>query len=109
MAYQHARETNLWRLPEHALAYLAEADAIPHRAEGEATLLELLPRPPTRVLDLGSGDGRLLTLVRLAHPRVTGVAIDFSETMLDRLHARFDGDCAIAVMRHDLNAPLPLF
>ena len=36
----HAKNTNLWRLPEHALTYLAQADTIPHRAEGEAALLE---------------------------------------------------------------------
>ena len=53
--YVHATNNNLWRLPEHALAYLAQADAIPHRAEGEAALLEFLPSRVTRVLDLGSG------------------------------------------------------
>jgi hypothetical protein len=40
MPYVHAKSSNLWNLPEHALAYLEQADAIPHRAEGEAALLE---------------------------------------------------------------------
>ena len=71
--------TNLWGSPAHALEYLARADTIPHRSEGERTLLEFLPAHVTRVLDLGSGDGRLLALVKLTHPDAQAVAIDFSE------------------------------
>jgi tRNA (cmo5U34)-methyltransferase len=101
------RDINLWDSAAHALEYLARADSIPHRTEGEAELLEWLPRPATRVLDLGSGDGRLLALVRLARPEGTAVALDFSETMLGRLTARFADDPAVAVLPHDLNQPLP--
>jgi SAM-dependent methyltransferase len=107
MAYVHAKDTNLWRLPDHALAYLAQADAIPHRAEGETALLECLPATVSRVLDLGSGDGRLLQIVRLVHPHVRAVALDFSDTMIERLHARFEGDASVTIVRHDLSAPLP--
>ena len=103
----HAKDINLWRLPEHALTYLAQADAIPHRAEGEAVLLEFIPPRVTRILDLGSGDGRLLTLVRLVHPHLHGVALDFSDAMIQRLKERFATDRSIEVVRHDLDAPLP--
>ena len=96
-----------WRSAGHALAYLARADALPHRAEGEAALLEYLPADVSRVLDLGSGDGRLLTLVRLARPRIAAVALDFSPTMLERLRARFAGDSAVAVVAHDFERALP--
>jgi tRNA (cmo5U34)-methyltransferase len=105
--YIHAKTSNLWRLPEHALAYLAQADAIPHRAEGEAALLEFLPVHVSRVLDLGSGDGRLLALVRMVHPHLHGVALDFSDAMIARLEERFAADRSVTVVRHDLDAPLP--
>lgn len=98
---------NLWDSAAHALEYLARADAIPHRTEGEAELLEWLPREASRVLDLGSGDGRLLGLVKLARPNAVAVALDFSDTMLDRLRTRFDADPAVQVIAHDLTRPLP--
>src|SRR5262245_42468110 len=98
---------NEWASPEHALAYLRRADTIPHRTEGEATLLEELPPVAGRVLDLGSGDGRLLGLVLLARPAARGVALDFSPAMLDRLRERFAADGRVEVVAHDLEHPLP--
>jgi tRNA (cmo5U34)-methyltransferase len=102
-----AANVNLWRSPVHALEYLARADAVPHRTEGEGVLLEFLPRPLMRVLDLGSGDGRLLALVKLARPEAQAVAIDFSVTMIDRLRARFAADPSVSVVVHDMDNPLP--
>jgi len=107
MPIVHAKDTNLWRLPDHALAYLDQADAIPHRAEGEAALLELLPQGVKRVLDLGTGDGRLLTLVGLTHPQARAVALDFSDTMLERLRTRFINNPSVSPVLHDLNETLP--
>jgi tRNA (cmo5U34)-methyltransferase len=101
------RAVNLWGSSEHALGYLERADSIPHRAEGEAELLEWLPDSCARVLDLGSGDGRLLALVRRARPGAGGVAVDFSESMLARLRERFAADPGVAVVAHDLDHALP--
>jgi SAM-dependent methyltransferase len=98
---------NLWTSAEHALDYLAKADTILHRTEGEGVLLECLPERLGRVLDLGSGDGRLLGLVRLARPGIQAVALDFSETMLERLRTRFRDDRSTVVLAHDLDRPLP--
>ena len=91
---------------EHALQYLALADRIPHRATGEAVLLELVPRGVRRILDLGAGDGRLLALLRLDRPHARGVATDLSPTMLDAARERFAGDAMVEVVEHDLDAPL---
>lgn len=102
-----AANVNLWRTPTHALEYLARAESVPHRTEGEGVLLECLPRPLTRVLDLGSGDGRLLDLVKVARPEARAVALDFSMTMIDRLRGRFAADSSVSVIEHDMSDPLP--
>ncbi len=98
---------NLWDTPEHALEYLGRVDMIPHRAEGERSLLEWLPTRLSRVLDVGSGDGRLLAVVKTAHPEVDAVALDFSPVMLDRLRTRFSSDDRVTVVAHDLDDSLP--
>ena len=99
--------TNLWSNAEHSRAYLERADSIPHRREGEATLLEFLPSHIDRFLDLGSGAGRLLSLVREARPRSSCVALDFSAAMLEELQKQFAGDKTIDIVAHDLSDPLP--
>ena len=98
---------NLWSDAEHAEAYLERADSVPHREQGERALLEWLPATTERVLDLGSGDGRLVSLVRAVHPASSAVAVDFSSAMLERLTGRFASDPAVTVVSHDLDEPLP--
>jgi hypothetical protein len=97
--------TNEWQDASHALAYLAPADAIPHRTEGEAELLEHLPAGARRVLDLGSSDGRLFDLALLRCPRARGVALDFS-AMLDGLRRRLVGSGRLEIVAHDFDARL---
>ena len=96
-----------WQTADHASAYLERADRVPHREAGEATLLEELPDAVRRVLDLGSGDGRLLNLVLGAHPGAEGVAVDFSAHMLDQLRARFAANPSVRIVAHDLDQTLP--
>ncbi|MHB8627866.1 MAG: class I SAM-dependent methyltransferase [Aggregatilineales bacterium] len=100
-------ELNEYATASHALAYLATADKLPHRTEGEAVILELLPVKVRRVLDLGTGDGRLLALVKLARPEANGVALDFSPTMLAAARERFANNLTISVVEHNLDRPLP--
>jgi len=96
-----------WSAPEHALAYLARADSLPHRAEGEAVLLDHVPHDAQRILDLGTGDGRLLALLRLDRPDSFGVGLDVSEPMLQAARARFSGQSGVELVRHDLSEPIP--
>lgn len=99
--------SNEWQTAEHAREYLEKADSLPHRAEGEAALLEEVPQGSESILDLGSGDGRLLALL-LAHcPSARGVALDFSPPMLGRLRERFGSNQRVRVVEHDLGLPLP--
>jgi tRNA (cmo5U34)-methyltransferase len=100
-------DVNLWSSAYHSRDYLKRADSLPHRAEGEATLLEFLPAQVGRVLDVGSGGGRLLSLVKAARPDGQFVALDFSATMLQTLKDSFGSDTSTAVVEHDFSRPLP--
>jgi tRNA (cmo5U34)-methyltransferase len=98
---------NLWSNAEHSRGYLQRADTIPHRREGEATLLEFLPDRIDRFLDIGSGAGRLLALVKSARPAASCVALDFSPAMLEELRNQFAADKNIEIVAHDLSDALP--
>ncbi len=97
-----------WQTIEHAFAYLARADKLPHRTEGEKALLDQIPIGAKRVLDLGTGDGRLLALVKLNNPAVEGVALDFSDPMIEQAQKRFAKDKHVKIVKHDFSLPLPL-
>jgi tRNA (cmo5U34)-methyltransferase len=96
-----------WTTPEHALRYLARADAYPHRAEGEGVLLGQVPGHARRILDLGTGDRRLLGLLSRDRPEIVGVGLDFSEPMLRAARERFGDDPRVTLVEHDLAGPLP--
>ena len=98
---------NLWSSEEHATQIPRSRGDNPHRSEGEAALLEWIPERPARVLDLGSGDGRLLSIVLTACAPAEAVALDFSPAMLDRLRGRFSGSPRVSIVAHDLDEPLP--
>lgn len=100
-------DVNLWSDTKHALEYLRHADWIPHRKEGDAVLLEFLPSSAKRILDLGSGDGRLLRLIKEVWPEARCVATDFSPAMLKLLQERFAADPGVIVLNHDMRDNLP--
>ena len=80
---------NEWKSVDHALAYLARADTIPHRTEGEAVLIEEVSPTCQHIFDLGTGDGRLLALLLLRCPEAQGIAVDFSPAMIEQANERF--------------------
>jgi tRNA (cmo5U34)-methyltransferase len=100
---------NLWTSTDHVRDYLGRADSILHRTEGESTLLEFVPKTARRILDLGTGDGRLLALVKseLAPTETKSVAIDFSPAMLEAAGKRFAEDSSVTIVPHNLDDPLP--
>ena len=98
---------NEYATAEHALKYLARADGIPHRTEGEGVLLNFIPSSARRILDLGTGDGRLLALVLLDRPQARGVALDFSPAMLEKARERFRSNGNVEVIGHNLDDALP--
>ncbi|MGZ4850657.1 MAG: class I SAM-dependent methyltransferase [Candidatus Bathyarchaeia archaeon] len=105
--YQNGEPLSEWQTIDHALAYLARADKLPHRTEGERVLFDQIPVHAKRILDLGTGDGRLLSLVKLNNPDAEGVALDFSKIMLEHARKRFANDKYVQVVEHDFNFPLP--
>jgi ubiquinone/menaquinone biosynthesis C-methylase UbiE len=98
---------NLWTSADHVREYLERADLISHRREGEAALLEFIPAGTRRILDLGTGDGRLLALALTAHSEAEAVAIDFSPAMLEAVRKRFLEDSRVQVLEHNMDCSLP--
>jgi tRNA (cmo5U34)-methyltransferase len=96
-----------WTNSEHVRRYFGRVDQYPRRAEGDSVLLEHVPRAARRILDLGTGDGRLLALLRIDRPEMLGVGLDFSELMLEAARERFADDGRIELVEHDLDQPLP--
>jgi tRNA (cmo5U34)-methyltransferase len=96
-----------WSDPAHVRHYLERTGGEEPLQEGDRALLELIPAAAGRVLDLGTGDGRLLALLTAALPDVEGVGIDNSALMLDAARERFAGQAAIELLDHDLGRPLP--
>jgi tRNA (cmo5U34)-methyltransferase len=60
--------TNLWSSADRALKYLAITDTIPHPTEEEGVLLDRVPKPVRRILDLGTSNSRLLFLLKIDPP-----------------------------------------
>jgi SAM-dependent methyltransferase len=103
-----SRSAKEWSSPQHALAYLNVADNLPHRSEGEAVLIDHLPENTRRILDLGTGDGRLIRLIKVNKSDIEeAVALDVSPTMLKSAREHFANDSRIKIIEYDLSQPLP--
>jgi SAM-dependent methyltransferase len=96
-----------WSDPAHVRHYLTRTAGGERLAEGDRALLELIGHRTRRVLDLGTGDGRVLALIAAAFPAIEGVGIDSSKLMLTAASERFEGDARFTLVEHDLAHPLP--
>jgi tRNA (cmo5U34)-methyltransferase len=93
-----------WSDPGRVAEYLSRE--IPHRLTAEQMLLEALPPRVERFLDLGTGDGRMVALLRSHHPEAKAVGLDASEPMLARAADRFAADPLVELHPHELGLPL---
>ena len=93
--------------PKRIEQYLGLVGQIPHRTEGESVLLEILPLNVHRVLDIGTGDGRMIALLRAVRSDIEAIGIDFSPIMLEKATTRFQGDSAVQIVNHNIDHPLP--
>ncbi|MGC1132770.1 MAG: class I SAM-dependent methyltransferase [Nitrososphaeraceae archaeon] len=86
---------------------MSHSAMIPHRSEGESVLMNHLPEDTKRILDLGTGDGRLIRLIKTNRPDTEAVGLDVSPTMLKSTREHFANDPRVKFIEHDLGQPLP--
>jgi trans-aconitate methyltransferase len=98
MSHAEDGAKNEWSTTQHALAYLNVADNLPHRTEGEYVLLDHVTKDTKGILDLGTGDGRLIKLLKADRPHVKAVAIDASPTMLKSARGHFANDPSVKIL-----------
>ena len=99
-----------WKDHDKVHEYVGRVGRLAARAAGEAELVAALPATVDRVLDLGTGDGRLIEVVLTAHPSLTeALGVDNSPPMLELARSRFADDKRVSIHEHDMSAPLPAF
>src|SRR5687768_5341305 len=90
-----------WKDHEKAHEYVGRVGRLAARAAGEAELVAALPSLVERVLDLGTGDGRLIDVVLTARPEVTeAIGLDNSPPMLELSRSRFAADDRVSIREH---------
>jgi tRNA (cmo5U34)-methyltransferase len=99
-----------WKRDDVAAGYLSErSHFIPDRPRQLDVLLRVVrsaEQPPTRILDLGAGDGVLLECFLEAFPAATGVAVDFSPVMVEKARQRLSKfGPRVTVAAADLGSP----
>ncbi len=107
MGDELSTDASHWKSAGYVKNYRSMVKDVPHGEEIIKVLLEQIPSNVSNVIDLGTGDGRLLHLVKQKNPKAKGVALDFSDPMLELAKKRFENDKTVEVVKHDLTVPLP--
>ena len=97
-----------WEDPERAEAWPSVRQRLPHAPDAEAMLVEhLVSGPVTRILDLGTGDGHLISRLGECWPDAIAVGLDVSATLVETARQRFADSDKVRVEVFDLMEPLP--
>ncbi len=97
-----------WQRPEGAARWLETRRRLAPAKEAEAVMMDhVLPATVTRVLDLGTGDGRLIAAILQRWPSADAVGLDISNALLDSARTTFDRAEGVSLRTHDLMEALP--
>jgi len=97
-----------WKDEEKVQEYVGRVGRLAARATGESELVAALPDHVGRVLDLGCGDGRLISVALAARPDLSeAIGLDSSHPMIRLARERFRADPRVVVEEHDLREALP--
>jgi SAM-dependent methyltransferase len=97
-----------WKQPQWAEDWPSFREGLPHAAVAERMLMEHLVRGEVnRVLDLGTGDGRMIAVLRESRPHVAAVGLDLSPQLLEAARERFQVGEDVRIEEQDLMQPLP--
>lgn len=97
-----------WKTLRRAEDWTSCREGLPHAADAEAMLVEHLIRGEVgRVLDLGSGDGHMIGVLRERWPDAAAIGLDLSPALVEAARQRFAGMEEVRIETHDLMQPLP--
>lgn len=98
-----------WTDPDRAERWLDRREAVPRQAEVATVIFEnvIAGRQINRILDIGTGDGRVIAGLLGAFPDAEAVGIDFSPPLLEKAQERFAAETGVDFFEHDLSYALP--
>lgn len=97
-----------WKALQRAEDWPSFRVGLPHAADAETMLMEhLIHGQVNRILDLGSGDGHMIAVLREYWPDAAAIGLDLSPALVDAAQQRFVDAEEVRVESHDLMRPLP--
>jgi tRNA (cmo5U34)-methyltransferase len=97
-----------WKGLQRAEDWPSFREGLPHAADAERMLVEhLIHGEVSQVLDLGSGDGHMIAVLREHWPDAAATGLDLSPALVDAAQQRFGSTEEVHIEAHDLMQPLP--